>query len=119
LLPGELTLEAICNTQPNPDYGPYFAFTNFRQIAPTIRPDSFRQAANHTGVRATLDHPGDHSALAVIELGGPAPAPCRSEDRQAPSIEPKNPVSDDLETNTADLRSFRPRRAILDRSKRQ
>src|ERR1039457_6174155 len=62
---------------------------------------------------------GRSPGAAIIELAG---APRRLAVQKTvgpPCVETHPPVSDDLETNAADLRRFCPRRAVVDRSKRQ
>ena len=69
--------------------------------------------------RATLDHPGDHLALGVIELGG-LPRRLAVQQSVGPaSVEPQHPVPDDLQTDTADLRRLGARCTVIDRSKCQ
>jgi len=68
---------------------------------------------------AALDHPDDRLALAIIELSGAPRRLAVQKTVGTPCVETQHPVSDDLETNAADLRRFCPRRAVVDRSKRQ
>ncbi|HUE18000.1 MAG TPA: hypothetical protein VMR25_27840, partial [Planctomycetaceae bacterium] len=68
---------------------------------------------------AALDHPDDRLALAIIELAGAPRRLAVQKTIGTSCVETQHPVSDDLETNAADLRRFRARRAVVDRSKRQ
>ncbi len=63
--------------------------------------------------RATLDHLGDHPALAVIELGGPARRLAIQKTLRPPRIEPQNPVPDDLERHPANLRRLGAGRPVV------
>src|SRR5450631_2092553 len=68
---------------------------------------------------AALDHPDNRLALAIIELAGAPRRLAVQKTVGTPCVETQHPVPDDLQTNAADLRRFCPRRAVVDRSKRQ
>ncbi len=69
--------------------------------------------------RAALDHLRNSLTLGVIELGWLAWRLAVQETSRPPRVEPQHPVPNDLETDTADLRDFCPRRALVDRGKCQ
>ena len=75
--------------------------------------------AVHRRDRATLDHTGDGLALHGIELGWVTRRLAIQETVRAARVEAQRPVTDDLQSDTADLRGLAPPRAVIDRRKSQ
>ena len=72
--------------------------------------------AVHRRDRATVvDHTGDGLALHGIELGWVTRRLAIQETVRAARVEAQHPVTDDLQSDTADLRGLAPPRAVIDR----
>jgi|ERR1035437_407556 hypothetical protein len=66
-----------------------------------------------------LDHSINRLALGVIELGGLSRCLAVQQPVGPASVEPQDPIPDDLETNTTDLRRLGASCTVIDRGKRQ
>jgi len=68
---------------------------------------------------ATLDHPGERLALAIIELRRMARRLAVQESVRVPLVEVQHPVPDDLKLDAVDFRRLGARHVVINRRKSQ